>query len=466
MTAFEAEFRTRRSPGLTYQELLDTDTHPVPEQLRWFSPAYFGSHDVPVERYTSRAFHELEKERLWKKVWQMACREEDIPNVGDTLVYEITDMSFLIVRSAPDRIQAYWNACLHRGRLLKESDGCNTELRCPFHGFCWNLDGGLKQIPSEWDFPHVNHDDFKLPEVHLGTWGGWVFINPDPGEVEPLESFVEGLTEQFARWPLERRYKQAHAAKKLRCNWKVAQEAFMEAFHVVATHPQILAGIGDCNSQYDVGKNFTRAITPNFTPSPYLAWQPSEQEMFDAATDRRLDEPPIMEIPEGLTARAVAAANSREMWRPAVGDVVDEMSDAEFDDSFYYTLFPNFHPWGAFNRIMYRFRPNGDDHETSIMECMFLAPYDPSQPKPPAAPIHWLDFDDPWTDATELGMLARVFSQDVFNLPKVQRGLKTMQKPGVTLANYQETKIRHLHHLLEQQLGLEPGQALKDAGLA
>ena len=59
----------------------------------------------------------------------------------------------------------------------------------------------------------------------------------------------------------------------------------------------------------------------------------------------------------------------------------------------------------------------------SIMECMFLEPYDESKPKPPAVPIHWLGVDDDWTDAPELGMLARVFNQDTFNLPKVQKGL-------------------------------------------
>jgi len=466
VTTFETEFKSRRSPGVSYQELLDTDTHEVPSQLRWFSPEYFGSYDLPVERYVSRAFHELEKERLWKRTWQMACREEDIPNVGDSLVYDITDLSFLVVHAAEGEIKAYWNACLHRGRQLKETDGSVHELRCPFHGFAWNLDGSLKQVPSEWDFPHVTPAEFHLPEVHVATWGGFVFINPTEGEVEPLETFLEGLDDQFARWPLEQRAKVAHAAKKIRCNWKVAQEAFMEAFHVVATHPQILAGIGDANSQYDIGKNFSRAITPNGTPSPYLSWSPSEQEMLDSMTDRRLDEDPIVVVPEGMTARQVAAMGGREMWRPAVGDFVDQMCDAEFVDSFYYTVFPNFHPWGAFNRIMYRFRPNGDDHETSIMECMFLAPYDASKPKPPAVPIHWLDFDDPWTDATELGLLARVFSQDVFNLPKVQRGLKTMRKPGVTLANYQESKLRHSHSLLEAKLGLLPGATMEQSGLA
>jgi hypothetical protein len=85
------------------------------------------------------------------------------------------------------------------------------------------------------------------------------------------------------------------------------------------------------------------------------------------------------------------------------------------------------------------------------MECIYLAPYPPGE-KPPAAPIHRLGADDDWTEAPELGFLARVFNQDTFNLPRVQLGLKTMKKKTVTLANYQETKIRHFHHLLDQWL--------------
>ena len=79
------------------------------------------------------------------------------------------------------------------------------------------------------------------------------------------------------------------------------------------------------------------------------------------------------------------------------------MSDAEMMDSIDYTLFPNFHPWGAFNRIVYRFRPNGDDHRSAIMECIFLAPYQGE--RPPPNEIHWLSDDETFTDAEELGML-------------------------------------------------------------
>jgi len=452
MTMTQPAAAQNRSPGPSYQELLDRDSRPenVPAILRWQHNEPIGDGQIPRERYVSREFHELEKERMWKRTWQMACREEDIPDVGDTVVYDICDLSFLVIRSGEREIKAFYNACLHRGRQLKDDDGNNHELRCAFHGYCWNLDGSLKQIPCQWDFPHVDPQEWHLPEVRVGTWGGFVFINMDR-ECESLESFLGDFPQQFEKWPLERRFKTAHVAKIFPTNWKVVQEAFMEAFHVVATHPQLLAGIGDANSQYDWSGNWSRAITPNGTPSPHISFEPTQQEMFDAMSDRRLDEDPFVVLGESDTARSTAGDGGRLRWREVLGERADELSDAELTDSFYYTLFPNLHPWGAYNRIVYRFRPYGDRHDMAIMECMYLEPYDESKPRPPSARIRWLGVDDDWTDAPELGMLARVFNQDSFNLPKVQKGLMSLQK-DVTLAVYQETKIRHFHHLLTQRL--------------
>ena len=225
----------------------------------------------------------------------------------------------------------------------------------------------------------------------------------------------------------------------------------MEAYHVVATHPQLLAGIGDANSQYDVFGNASRAITPNGTPSPHLKWEPTEQDMLDAMFDRNLDEDRLAVVPDSETARRTAGSLRRGAMADIIGEeAAEQLTDAEMCDSMYYTVFPNFHPWGSYNRIVYRFRPNGNKHDESIMECMFLAPFDESEPKPPAAPIHHLGADDDWTEAWELGMLARVFNQDVFNLPKVQAGLESGAIETVTFANYQETKLRHFHALLDQ----------------
>jgi hypothetical protein len=168
--------------------------------------------------------------------------------------------------------------------------------------------------------------------------------------------------------------------------------------------------------------------------------------MLRSMLDVRVDQATPLPLAEGQTARAVAAAAARERWRKIVGDRVDVMSDSEMMDSLDYTLFPNFHPWGAFNRIVYRFRPNGDDHRSSIMEVLFLSPFEGE--RPPPAPVHFLGPDDPWVEAPELGMLAKVFEQDTFNMGNIQLGLETTFKPGITLGNYQESKVRWLHQLL------------------
>ncbi len=447
--ALPEEPGSARSPGLSYQQLLDTDTHEVPEVLRLESPRYLGDADVSIDRYISRAWHEREKERLWKRVWQFACREEHIPTVGDFAVYEIAGQSYFVMRAAPDTIKAFPNACLHRGRQLKQYDGRCAEIRCPFHGFAWNLDGSLKQVPADWDFPHVEAAKFGLPELRVGTWAGFVFVNPDPN-ASPLEDFLGGVAEQFERWDLGRRYVQAHVSKVIRANWKIAQEAFCEAFHVNATHPQILPYIGDTNSQVDVWDTFARVITPAATPSPLLGEEPDEETILRYALDVRVDEEEFLTIAPGQTARQVMADATRGRWRPVVGGLVDQWSDAEMVDNLDYTIFPNFHPWGAFNRIVYRFRPNGDDHRSSIMECLFLAPFNGE--RPPPAPIHRLGADEPWTEAPELGVLGKVFDQDTFNMQRVQLGLESTWKPGVTLGNYQESKVRWLHVMLDQWL--------------
>jgi phenylpropionate dioxygenase-like ring-hydroxylating dioxygenase large terminal subunit len=437
-----------RSSGISYQQLLKGDAVPPPEVLTLESPLQNAPlQSVPVSRYTTREFHDLEMQRLWPRIWQMACRAEEIPSVGDYLVYEIGQYSIIVVRTA-EGIRAHHNVCRHRGRQLADFDGHASSFICPFHGFSWNIDGSLRNVTSGWDFPHIDQDNFDLTPVQCDSWGGWVFVNMDMN-ARPLAEYLGALPDHFSIWSPEERYVEAHVAKVMGCNWKACQEAFMEAFHVITTHPQILAGIGDENSQYDVWGNISRAITPNATPSPHLRWTPSEQDLFDSVTMRELDQGPGPQVPDGMTARATMAAGARQGLQQIVGDNVT-ISDAEVADSIYYTLFPNFHPWGGYNRITYRFRPYDNRHDKSLMECYYLSPFKGERPDP--APVHFLEEDQPWTDAPELGLLAKVFTQDTFNLPKVQAGLEAAQFDEIVLANYQETKIRHFHQLLSEWL--------------
>ena len=445
-----------RSPGPSWQDVLDQDSRPVPDFLRAESPYLNGFGDIPKDRYLSREWHEKEKACLWSRVWQFACREEQIPEIGSYIVYEIADQSYLVTRVSEDEIKAYPNVCLHRGRLLKTYDGRCSEFRCPYHGFAWHLDGELKHIPAEWDFPHLEarSEDMALPEVKVGTWAGFVFINPDP-EAESLQDFLgEEILRHFERWDLENRYIQAHVSKIVNCNWKIANEAFSEGFHVNATHPQGMTYTGDPQSQVDIWGNTARNISPKGIPCPLLPFVPTEEQMLRDALDVREGEPLPIPFEDGETMRTALSRAGRERFRDSFGDRVDDLTDAEFLDAWVYTVFPNFMPWGAFNRIFYRFRPNGDEHESCIFEIFYLAPF--SGHRPPPATETKLGPSDPWTDAQELEKLAMVAEQDTFNMQRVHQGLKVLRREGVLLSRYQESIVRWRQDLIQEYVELGP----------
>jgi hypothetical protein len=113
-------------------------------------------------------------------------------------------------------------------------------------------------------------------------------------------------------------------------------------------------------------------------------------------------------------------------------------------------VFPNFHPWGAFNRIVYRFRPNGDDHETCIFDLIYVAPF--TGERPPPAEIHWLTPDQQWGDAPELDKLSQVSEQDTFNMEHVQKGMKVLRNPFIIPSRYQEAMVRWRHDLIDQYI--------------
>jgi phenylpropionate dioxygenase-like ring-hydroxylating dioxygenase large terminal subunit len=439
-----------RSPGPTYNDILATDTHVVPEHFFEESPGDFGTGQIPVSRYTSRDYYELEKKHLWRNIWQMACREEHIPEVGDTYLYEICDMSILVVRSTPEKIKAFWNVCRHRGRQLRSESGPTDVLRCPFHGFAWNLDGSLAFVPTAWDFPQIEPDVFGLAEVRADVWGGFVFINPDL-DAEPLHQYLGELVDQFAQWRFEDRFVEAHVAKVYEANWKVVQEAFMESLHVAATHPQQMVRLGDINSRHDCYEHFNRSLHPSGVPSPSLTWEPTQQEMLESMLDVREDEESPIQLPNDMTLREFAAKIGRDSLRPALGDDADDLCDAELIDAMEYAVFPNFHPWASYQRVVYRFRPYGDDHDRSVMEVMMLSPFVGERPTP--AECQWVQADESWTQPGVLGITGRILDQDSYNIPRVQAGLRASPIDGLTVSVYQESRMRHLHSLLDRYIG-------------
>lgn len=440
----------RHAPPPDYTAYCDADAVGVPAFLRAESPGHFGDEPLAAARYTAQAFFDLEVERLWPRVWQMVCREEDLAEVGDVLPYDIVGYSFAIVRTAPGRIQAYYNSCPHRGRKLITEPARMDTIRCPFHGFSWHLDGTLKRLPCSWDFTHVPADDLRLREVRLDCWGGFVFLNIDGG-APPLAEWLGVLPEHFARWRFEDRWKAVHVGKVIACNWKVAQEAFMESYHVVATHPQILEYCADANARYDVlGANVNRNLTAFGAPSPHLG--------AGVAADRTVGGMlSLLGRSTGASGpgapRAVLGRLVRQSFQKAYGGDWSAASDAELLDALVYNVFPNVAPWGGFApNIVYRWRPNGRDVDSCLMEVMILKPVVAGQPRPRAVPMRLLGADERWCEVKELPILGPVIEQDMGNLALVQEGLRASGTGRVHLGHYQESRIRHFHTRIDDFL--------------
>jgi len=441
-----------RCPGPGYQDLLRADTFPPPASLASQSARDLGCAAILAERYTSRDFFELECERLWPRVWQMACREEEIPEAGDFVVYDIVGRSLLVVRTDSGEIRAYFNSCLHRGRRLADESGHASAFRCGFHGWTWNLDGSIRSVPCRWDFSHLADAGLALPQARVGAWGGFVFVNMDP-EAVPLEDYLEVLPAHFARWRLEDCYKSVHVGKVIGCNWKVAMEAFMESYHVVATHPQILPVFADASAQYDVyGDHVNRNLAAFGAPSAHLGDRaPSDPEVVAAMLALMGRHAPATVAGRG--ARAALGSINRRSFARAFGGDYEGVSDAETLDALVYNVFPNFSPWGGFApNIVYRWRPVGRDVGACLMEVMILkrCPRGRQRPKPVA--MRLLGPDEPWSAATELPVLGPVIDQDMSNMPHVQAGLTASGTGRVQLGRYQEVRIRHFHRTLDKYL--------------
>ena len=441
-----------RCPGRSTRDIILADGGAVPDALVTESYTFLGDGDIAFDRYTSADFFAREMAGLWPRVWQWACRLEHIPEVGDYVVYDIGLHSIIVTRTGSGTIKAYRNACLHRGTQLRASgsSGSATELRCPFHGWSWTLDGALKNVPCRWDFPHVVDSQFRLPEVKVARWGGFVFINLDPA-APPLEEFLGVLPDHLTGgWDPARRTIALHIEKELPTNWKAAQEAFLEAYHIVETHAQALVTASDANAQYDVfGEHVSRFVHTIGVQSPHLAERLTEQAIFDA-----MRVPDRLPLAEGETARGAAAAALRERLGGLWQVPLDDYSVSEMVDSIEYHLFPNMCVFpGVSLPLVYRFRPLGMDPSRTLFDLILLRPLREGETVPLAPDPIRLGIDDSYTTAAGMDPgLGRVFDQDTGNLALQYRGFLASAKRGQTLGNYQEVRIRHFHETIDRYL--------------
>ena len=442
-----------REQGPSLREELLRDPTPPPAPLLEESYEFLGDEDISFENYTSPDVAQAEYEKLWSKVWQWACHVDHIPQSGDYFVYDIGDLSALIVRTENGGIKAYFNSCMHRGTQLKQPGTCgfSKELRCPFHGWTWSLEGQLVDLPQAWDFPHVTADSHQLPEMPVDIWEGFIFINFDQ-DAEPLAEYLGVLPQHWEEWGLSQRYIETHIRKHLPCNWKAAAEAFIEAYHVRETHATGQLG-DEVTTQYDVfGENVSRFIHTRGLNSPLRSDPRTEDELLARISGRTLGEGDLT-LPPGVRARDYYANHVQETMGERYGHDFSHLSESITLDSIEYYLFPNafFFP-GLSIPMVYRFRPDPTSPDFSYFDLLFMRPRPPEGAAPPPPEVIELGIDESYSTAEGVGPLGRVYDQDTANLAAQTRGFKSSFKSGQTLGNYQEIRVRHLQQRVKTYL--------------
>jgi phenylpropionate dioxygenase-like ring-hydroxylating dioxygenase large terminal subunit len=431
-----------------------------------FSPEEIRDDFVPREDYFDREFARAEAEHLWPKVWQMACRLEEIPTVGDYYTYDILTDSIIVVRTGDAEVKAFHNACPHRGTQLTEGSGHARLFVCPFHGWSFDNEGRCVRIVDEGDWEgRFCRKDAGLTPVQVGTWGGWVWINMDP-DCQPLLEFLEPMRSRCEPFELEKLRYAWYKTTVVPANWKTVLGAFLEFYHVQATHAQMLVYTLDYSTSAPMGRHgsISYAATsgmpigrsPRLPPKDEpdfrnyifeyaeqfkndLACMQTERA-YQAAQRLRVEvsaaAPPEEVVGKWFGMIYEAAVSSGAGWPAQL--TPEALAAAGFDVH----IFPNFIllPPAVEAMLGYRMRPNGDDPESCLFDIWSLERFPPGAEPPLKREL--VAADDPsWP---------LIFRQDFANIPRVQRGLRSRGFKGVRANPVQERAIVNFHRVLRR----------------
>jgi len=399
---------------------------------------------APKQRYYDPDFFALEAEQLWPRVWQMACRLEEIPQAGDFVTYEILDQSIIVTRT-DDGVRAFENVCRHRGVQLVEGRGrCESGFTCPFHGWCYGPDGANTRIPMRKSFAAHNlaSGDLDLVPVRCELWGGCAWINFDDG-APPLRQCLEPAATILDGWEVESLRTEWWYACRLPVNWKLAQQAFQEMYHVVQTHPQlVIPGMryGARGDTFDPRRFIDAELQYLHTMSNGMAGMVHAHDVAIAEGLRDLELP---------ADAAQAAAQWNHTLNQAIVDShraagsiipdLNELDAAGLNEPMGY-CFPHYFVLPMYSSASsYRFRPLGP--EETLMEIWSLTRYPPDSPRERPTPPEVWECNDPRWPA--------IPAQDFANLPRQQRGLHARGFEYMRLSERAEGHLSNFERTLD-----------------
>ena len=207
---------------------------------------HLGKGPIPAEPCVSEDFYRREIAAVFNTCWLYVAREEEIAEPGSFKVKRLAfaHTSVIIMRGKDGAVRGFHNVCSHRGNKVVTESGEETYghskaavLSCRFHGWVYGADGALINVPEEERFYSCfDKQQNGLAPVHADVWEGFVFVNLAPEPPQSLHDFLSAYGDHMSGYP----YAEMDYCYKyhtyLDCNWKIAHDAFAEAYHVNTIH--------------------------------------------------------------------------------------------------------------------------------------------------------------------------------------------------------------------------------------
>ncbi len=199
---------------------------------------------LPNEHYVSQDVFNEEKRAVLFANWSGIGFAKDVPEPGDAKPIDFLGMPLLVVRDREGVVRVFQNTCRHRGMILVEEPRKITgAIRCPYHSWCYALNGDLRTTPHIGGPGHNTHEDVDrsdmgLFQVRAHIWQDVIFVNVS-GDAPPFEEVMADLLERWREFDRPLHHGGASASFKLdvRSNWKLAVENYCESYHLPWIHP-------------------------------------------------------------------------------------------------------------------------------------------------------------------------------------------------------------------------------------
>jgi choline monooxygenase len=201
---------------------------------------------LPWAWYADPDVARRERDAIFRCAWQYAGRTEELTAPGSFLACHAGGLPAVVTRDHDGTLRAFANVCRHRGALVASGAGERGTLQCPYHAWTYGLDGGLRAAPRSRDDEGFERSELGLVPMSVGTWGPFLFVNPD-SEAPPLAEALGDLPAVVRERGLDVDALRFHhrVAYEIRANWKIALENYLECYHCQLNHPGLVEVIDE-----------------------------------------------------------------------------------------------------------------------------------------------------------------------------------------------------------------------------